>query len=147
MRQVPQYPEERVAGTGERINNDEFVRWHTRSHRCNIVANAIAERVAGTLYGGAAEDADALAVPISRPHSIDADVVAVAKAIQPIPLDFRKAQDFISLRSVQQQSAIINTRKRIVSALIHLSLDFYSIPWNEGGSGFLRYALRALLQR
>jgi len=85
----------------------------------NVETNAIAERAAGALNRRAAGQTDAVVLPFSRWHSVDAEV-GVAEAIEPVPLNFRKTWNFVALGAVQRQCAIIDLRHRsIACALVH----------------------------
>ena len=86
---MSQDPKQGIAGTGEWIDHDELIRWHTFGNRSNIEANTIAECVTGALYRRAAQHTDAVAIPFIRRHSVDADVIGIRKAVESVSLNFR----------------------------------------------------------
>jgi len=60
------------------------------------------------VVGSAAEQADTARIPLSWSHSINADVVAVAEAVQAVPLNFGQGQNLVALGSMEQQAAVIS---------------------------------------
>jgi len=93
------------------------------------MTNTISERVTGALYRRAAEQTDAAAVPFSRWHSVNADVVGIGEAIESVLLNFSKTQHFIAFGAVQQQCAIVEAGRCIARSLTRLRCvaDLHSV--------------------
>jgi len=79
----------------------QVLRRHACSDEGNIKPDTIAECVTGALHHRAAEQANTTAVPFSRRHSVDAEVVGVGKAIKAVLLNIRKTQHFVPFGAVQ----------------------------------------------
>ena len=60
----------------------------------------ISQSVTCALYCSAAEQTYAPAVPISRPHSVDADIVGIGEAVGSVLFNFGKTQHFIAFGPV-----------------------------------------------
>src|ERR1700732_3588889 len=72
----------------------------------------------GALYRRAAEQTDAVAVPCSRRHSVNAYVVGIGEAVECGLLYFCKTQHFFAFDAVQQQCPIVEAGRRIALSLI-----------------------------
>ena len=96
MWKMPKNPKECIAGTRERVDHHKLIGRHTCGDRSNVATNTITERITSTLHCGATEKTYSTPVPFSRRHSVNADVVGVAEAVQSVLLNFRKTQHFIA---------------------------------------------------
>src|SRR5262249_41375963 len=79
-----------------------------------VAAHAIGKNVASTFHGSSTHDADAGPIPFPRWHSVNADVVAIAEAIEAVLLDFVERQNLVAFWTVEQQVTVVNIRRFVL---------------------------------
>lgn len=131
-------PEERVAGTRERVNDDGPAGRSIVGDGGDVSANEGCEPVARALDDRAAQQPDAASVPVTRRESVDADVGGVAEAVAPVPLDLPQLEQLIPLRPEEQPAVVAAGRRRIA----HLRLRVRQAACSLRTAG-LRSSIRA----
>jgi hypothetical protein len=88
-------PEERVPRTHERVDDERSASRGSGCDRSDVSADPGREPVARALDDRPAQQAHTVAVPLTRPETIDADVVDVDETVAPVPLDLPQPDELV----------------------------------------------------
>jgi hypothetical protein len=105
-----------VARPGETVHDSEqgALRRHSREAR-DVRSDAIPKRISYGLKRRAREDADALGMPLCRPHTVERDGIRVTEAISPELFNLPQFDDLVPLRRTEQKIPIVagNAGRRV----------------------------------
>src|SRR5262249_8649824 len=103
--------------------------WSLRNHFCNIASYRVTEWVRHSLNAGSRQYAHAPPPPLLRRHTVEMDVVRIAKTVAPELLHLPQFHEFVALGGAEQKIAIIFRRGTIGTLRGHApSIDNETLP-------------------
>src|SRR5437762_7327243 len=100
---MAEHPGESVARTGKRVDyQGPGCEWNGLGNGGDVSPDIVGQLISGTFHRGSPENPYPSAVPIGRPQAVNANVVGITPAFDPISLHLRQVEYGIPLCALQQ---------------------------------------------